>query len=229
MLGRFDDALRQWEQGKLTGAEWKDVLEKKLIPAWQDARSSCGLKFTGELADLEKHDFSMQDFWSALRSMPGELRAHDEKPLTIEQYGKAYRLLAKVRLDTWRALAKDLPGDHLLTVRAVMDEHELELLCDALDEGVNEDNPLFRWFELTRTGRRLDEKETEQPDAGLINNRGFENGIEGWTTYGPPSQFKFDTNVAAGGSASTAHYRLPAVRHRLLSGRHAQTGAVVPI
>jgi rhomboid protease GluP len=197
LLGRFNDALRQWEQGKITGTKWKDVLEKKLIPAWKDARSSCGLKLTGELADLEQHDFSMQDFWIALRSMPGELKAHDEKPLTIEEYGKAYCLLCKVRLDTWRALASDLPANHLLMVRALMDHHELEMLGAALDDEVNEDNPLYRWFELKRTGRRLDEKETEESDAGLIKNRGFENGLEGWTTYiiGPASQFDFDPEV----------------------------------
>ena len=204
VLGRFDDALRQWEQGKMTSAKWKDVLEKKLIPAWQDARSSCGLKLTGELAELEQHSFSMRDFWSALASMRGELKSRDKKPLTIEEYGKTYSLLCKVRLDTWRALANDLPGDHLLMVRALMDDRELESLVAALDDEVNEDNPLYRWFEVTRTGRRLDEKETEEPDAGLLKNRGFENGLEGWVTWSSfaPPRFEFDADVAREGRQS---------------------------
>jgi hypothetical protein len=199
LLGRFEDALRQWEEGKITSAEWKRVLEKTLIPAWQDTRSSCGLKLTGELAELEQHNFSMQDFWSELRSMRGEPKAHDEKPLTVEEYGNRYRLLCKIRLDTWRALASDLPGNHLLMARALLDHHELEVLYAALDGEVNEDNPLYRWFELTRIGRRPVEKEETEPDLGLLKNRGFENGLEGWTIYGPRSQFEFDTNVTREG------------------------------
>jgi rhomboid protease GluP len=201
LRGCFDDALHQWEQGKITSTEWKDVLEKKLIPAWQDARSSCGLKLTGELAELEQRDFSMQDFWSAARSVRGELKSQDEKPITIEEYGKTYRLLCKIRLDSWRALAKDLPGNHLLILRALLDHHELELLCDALDDDVNEDNPLYGWFELTRV-HRPGGKEEEEPDLGLIKNRGFENGLEGWATYvegGAAPQIDFDPGVAREG------------------------------
>jgi rhomboid protease GluP len=198
LLGRFEDALHRWERGEITGAEWKLLLEKTLIPALQEARSSCSLKLTGDLADLEKQPLSMQDFWKDLRSTRGEPKSHDEKPLTIEEYGKAYSLLWKVRVDTWRALADDLPGNHALMLRAILDEHELDLLCLALDDEVNEDNPLFRWFELRRTGRQPVEKEEEGRDLGLIKNPGFENGLEGWTkfTNGPPAQFEFDTAVA---------------------------------
>jgi rhomboid protease GluP len=204
LLGRFDDALHRWEQGKFTSAEWKDELEKKLIPAWQDARSSCGLKLTGELAELEQHSFTMQDFWSALRSMRGEPKSRDEKPLTVEEYGKMYCLLCKVRLDTWRALANDLPGSRVLTVRALMDERELELLFAALDDEVNEDNPLYRWFESTRRGSRRGGKEAVEPDLGLIKNRGFESGLDGWSRFdfGAPARFDFDTDVSHEGRQS---------------------------
>jgi hypothetical protein len=154
LLGRFDDAMRRWQRGKITSTEWKQVLEKTLIPSWQDARSSCGLKLTGELAELEQRSFTMQDFWSAMRSLRGERKADDKKPLTVEEYGKMYSLLCKVRLDTWRALANELPGDGVLTVRALMDHHELEVLFAVLDDEVNENNPLYRWFELRRGGKR---------------------------------------------------------------------------
>jgi hypothetical protein len=154
LLGRFDDALRQWQHGKITSAEWKRLLENTLIPAWQDARSSYGLKLTGELADWEKRSYSMQEYWREERSRRGERKAHAEKPLTIEEYGKTYGFLWKVRLDTWRALANDLPGNRHLMARALLDDRELDLLFAALDDELNEDNPLYRWIELTRTGRR---------------------------------------------------------------------------
>ncbi len=203
LLGRFDDALLRWERGKITSAEWKQLLEKTLIPAMQDARSSGGLKFP-DLADLEKHTLSMQDYWKDLRSTRGEPKAHDEKPLTIDEYGKAYSVLWKVRVDTWRALADDLPGNHALMLRALLDEHELQLLCAALDDEVNEDNPLFRWFELRRTGQRPLAKEAEEADQGLIKNQGFENGLEGWQVFniGPRAGFEFDTDVAREGRQS---------------------------
>ena len=154
LLGRFDDALRQWQHGKITSAEWKRLLENTLIPAWQDARSSYGLKLTGELADWEQRTYSMQEYWNEERSRPRERKAHPEKPLTIEEYGKTYGFLWKVRLDTWRALANDLPGNRHLTVRTLLDDRELDLLFAGLDDELNEDNPLYRWIELTRTGRR---------------------------------------------------------------------------
>jgi membrane associated rhomboid family serine protease len=201
LLGQFNDTLHQWEQGKITSARWKQVLQETLIPAWEDIRSSCGLKLTGDLAELEQRRFTMQDFWSALRSLRGESKPHDDRPLTIAEYGKRYCLLCKVRLDTWRALANDLPGNRALMVRALMDDHELDLLFAALDDEVNEDNPLYRWFESRRTGQRPVGKEVGEPDLGLIKNRGFEAGLEGWTTYpgDPPSRFEFDTDVAREG------------------------------
>ncbi|HKB38343.1 MAG TPA: carbohydrate binding domain-containing protein, partial [Gemmataceae bacterium] len=118
-----------------------------------------------------------------------------------EEYGKAYRMLCKVRLDTWRALAKDLPGNRVLIVRALMDDHELNALFTALDDEVNEDNPLHRWFELRWGGRREVEKEPVKPDGGLLKNPGFEAGLEGWTTYiiGPPPRFEFDPHVVREG------------------------------
>jgi membrane associated rhomboid family serine protease len=201
LLGRFDDALHQWEEGRITGAEWKRELEQSLLPACQDARSSSGLKLTGELAELEQHSFTMQDFWKELRSLRVPSGPHDDGPLTIEEYGKMYRLLCKVRLDTWRALADDLPGNRVLVVRSLLDDHELRAMFAGLDDQMNEDNPLYRWFEMRRTGLRPVGREKAEPDLGLIKNRGFESGLEGWTTYtiGPPSRFEFDTDVARRG------------------------------
>jgi rhomboid protease GluP len=201
LLGRFQDALHRWERGEITGAEWKQLLEKTLVPALQEARSSCGLKFTGDLADLEKQPLSMQDYWKDLRATRGEPKSHDEKPLTIEEYGKAYSLLWKVRVDTWRALADDLPGNHALMLRAILDEHELNLLCLALDDEVNEDNLLFRWFELKRTGHHSGPKAAEEADQGLIKNRGFEDGLEGWSRNNddPHIRIEFDTDIVREG------------------------------
>jgi hypothetical protein len=94
-----------------------------------------------------------------MRSQRGKRQARDRKPLTFEEYGQMYSLLCKVRLDTWRALADQLPGDRALMARALLDHHELEVLFAALDDEVNEDNLLYRWFELRQRGRRRAEKE----------------------------------------------------------------------
>jgi rhomboid protease GluP len=196
LLGQFDDAFHRWKHGKITSAEWKQLLEKTLIPALQEARSSAGFTFSGEDAELEKHNLSMQDYWKELRSTRDEPQAHDEKPLTIEEYGKALRLLWKLRVDTWRAVADDLLGNHALMLRAILDERELDLLCLALDDELNEDNPLHRWFELTRTGRSPVAKEEEGPDLGLIKNPGFANGLEGWFSPVTLGQYGIDTAVA---------------------------------
>jgi membrane associated rhomboid family serine protease len=201
LLGQFGDALRQWEDGEITDGEWKQILDQRLIPAWQDTRTAAGLKLTGELAELEGRPFSMQDFWTALRAISGERKTHDEEPLTVEEYGKMYRLLGKVRLDTWRALASELPGNRILLVRALMDVHELEQLYAAFDARVNEGNPLYGCFELKRRGDRTTQKASAEPDGGFLKNRGFEAGLEGWITYtvGPPSRFEFDSEVAREG------------------------------
>jgi rhomboid protease GluP len=201
LLGRFDDSMRQWKEGKITSAEWKRLLEKYLIPAFQDMRSSCGLTLTGEFAEMESHNVSMQEFWKDARATRGEAHAHDENPLSVEEYGKMYKLLCKIRLDTWRGLADELSRDHLLALRAILDDRELELLSTALDDEVNEDNSLYRFFEVTRRHKRPVAKEAEEPDSGLIRNRSFENGLEGWGqwTVGPPVRFGFDTEVVREG------------------------------
>jgi membrane associated rhomboid family serine protease len=195
LLGRFDDNMRQWKNGKITSAQWKRVLEKHLIPALQDMRSSCGLTLTGELAEMEKHNVSMQEFWSHLRETRREAHAYDTNSLSIEEYGTSYSMHCKMRLDTWRDLADELAGDHLLALRAILDDHELEFLDAGMDHEVNEDNPLYRWFELNRHERRLSEKDDDLPDGGLLKNRGFEKGIEGWTPCGPATQIVVDTEV----------------------------------
>jgi rhomboid protease GluP len=195
LVGRFDDSMHQWKEGKITSAEWKRVLEKDLIPALQDIRTSCGLILTDDLAEMETHNVSMEEFWKNVRATRDEADAYDEKPLTVEEYGKSYSLHCKMRLDTWRDLAKELSGDHLLALRAILDDRELEFLGAALDDEVNEANPLYRWFELNRHDERLHEKDDDLPDGGLLKNRGFENGTEGWTIYGPAAQIAFDTEV----------------------------------
>src|SRR5262249_19299421 len=142
---------------KLTNAELQRELQSILIPALQELRAANGLTLTGELAEMEKRNFSMHDFWEAMRSIRGEPNVKDEKPLTIEEYGEMQRLLYKVRLDTWRALADEMKNNHPFAVRALMDDRELDLLFAALDDDVNEANPLYRWFESSRKGQRFDE------------------------------------------------------------------------
>jgi rhomboid protease GluP len=183
LLGQFDDSLRQWEQGKISSTEWKLVLENTIIPAWEEVRSSCGLKLTGEFAELEQQRFTMQEFWSAARAAQGKGTESEPKPLTIEEFSKSFSLHSKIRLDTWRALANGLPGSHLLMVRALMDDHELQLLCAALDDELNEDNPLYTWFEMRRRSRRQVKKDGEGIARNLIKNPGFEDGIKEWTTF----------------------------------------------
>jgi hypothetical protein len=197
LLGRFDDSLRQWEHGKLTGAAWKERLETELIPAWQAMRSSCGLQFTGKLAELEQQRFTMDDLWSELGSMSGEPNGDDEKPLTVEEYGKMISLFSKIRLGTWRELANELPGNHMMMVRVLLDHHELQALSLAFEEEGNGDNPLHRWFGPSRGSKRPVENEEVESDPGLIKNRGFENKLEGWTPFssGHPTQMEFDTTV----------------------------------
>jgi len=150
LRGQFEDAMLQWAQNKLSSAEWKQVLERKLIPSLEQMRIACGLKLTGQDEPLEKRNFPMSEYWSLLRKTPGEPKGHDQKPLTIKEYGEFYRFLSKVRLDTWRALADELPKSHAFAARAMMDIHELDMLAAGLDDELNDDNPLYRWFELSR-------------------------------------------------------------------------------
>jgi rhomboid protease GluP len=198
LLGQFDDSLRQWEQGKISSTEWKLVLENKIIPAWRVVRSSCGLQLTGKLAELEQKRFTMQEFWDAARAAQDKGTESEEKPLTIEEYSESFSLHSKLRLDTWRALANDLPGSHLLMVRALMDDHELKLLCAALDDEVNEDNPLYNWFEIRRRSRRQLKNDGRGTVHNLVKNSGFEDGFQEWTPFvvGPRPQVELDRNLA---------------------------------
>jgi membrane associated rhomboid family serine protease len=199
LQGRFHDLILQWEQDKLTSAECSQALQSRLIPALQEMRTTHNLKFTDE---MEKHSFTMPEFWKELRSMRGEVHERDRKPLTLKEYGDMYRIVCKVRVDTWRALADELNDRYPFAVRALLDNHELDMLASALDHDVNEDNPLYRWFERTRTGRRQDRQDAVEPDGGFLKNRGFEAGLEGWTPVcigGPRPRFEFDTEVVREG------------------------------
>jgi hypothetical protein len=157
LRGQFHEVLLQWEENKLTSAEWSRALQSRLIPALQEMRAVHDLKLTGELAEMEKHSFSMQEFWKVRRSMRGDVKERDKKPFTLKDYGESYRFLCKVRVDTWRALADELNGQHPFAARALLDIHELDLLAADLDERVNEDNPLYRWLESLRGRRQLED------------------------------------------------------------------------
>jgi rhomboid protease GluP len=157
LLGRFHDAVLQWKQKKMTSTEWKRLLESKLIPELQEMRAAHHLTLTGQLAGLERHDFSMQEFWNELRTLRGKLEPHDDRPLTAEEGLNLRRIICKVRLDTWRSLAKDLPGNHAFIRRSLLDDEEIDLLSAALDDDANQTNPLFRCFELSRSRSRLDD------------------------------------------------------------------------
>jgi rhomboid protease GluP len=156
LQGQFHDVLLQWEQHKLTNAEFAQALQSRLIPALQEMRTAHGLKLTGELAEMEKHSFSMQDLWKVRRSKRGEVEERDRN-LTLQEYGDMYRFLCKVRIDTWRALADELNVKYPFAARALLDNHELDLLASGLDQSVNEDNPLYRWLELSRGHRQFDD------------------------------------------------------------------------
>jgi hypothetical protein len=199
--GRFHDLILQWEQDRLTSAECSQALQSRLIPALQEMRTTHNLIFTGEHAEMEKHSFTMPEFWKELRSMRGEVHERDRKPLTLKEYGDMYRVVFKVRVDTWRALADELNDRYPFAVRALLDSHELDMLASSLDHEVNEDNPLYRWFGSARGGRHQDRKDTVEPDGGFLKNRGFEAGLEGWTTSGgaPRSCIEFDTEVVREG------------------------------
>jgi rhomboid protease GluP len=136
--GRFDEALHRRVRGKITSVEWKEVLETSIIPAFRDMRAACDLQLTGDLAELEGRNFSMQDFWGLLRSRHSVPKSESKKPLTVEEYGQAYRILCKLRLDSWQALANELPEGDLLGLRALTDARQLALLGAALDEAANE-------------------------------------------------------------------------------------------
>ncbi|HEY7426097.1 MAG TPA: rhomboid family intramembrane serine protease [Gemmataceae bacterium] len=157
LQGRFHDVMLQWEQNKLTNAECSQALQSRLIPALQEMRAAHNFKLTGKLAEMEKQSFSMQEFWKVLRSMRGEVKERDRKPLTLEKYGDMYRFLCKVRVDTWRAMADELNSKYPFAARALLDNRELDMLASGLDHRINEDNPLYRWFEFSRGRRQFDD------------------------------------------------------------------------
>lgn len=157
LQGQFHDVMLQWEQNKLTNAAFSQALQNRLIPALQEMRATHGLKLTGKLADMEKQSFPMQEFWKALRPLRGEVKERNRKPLTLQEFGEMYRVLCKVRVDTWRALADELNNKHSHAARALLDNRELDLLAFGLDQCLNENNPLYRWLELSRGRRQFDD------------------------------------------------------------------------
>jgi len=173
-----------------------------------------GLSLQGKRAPLEQRRFSMHDFWSELRALHRLPSEEEKKPLTIEEYGDMVSLLNKLRLDTWRDLAENLPGNHIMTVRALLDHHELAVLYAALDEEVNEDNPLRQWLDAARGHSRRAKKEVADSGQNFIKNPGFEAGLDGWKPFtwppgSPPPQLTFDTQVVREGRQSL---RIDAVR-----------------
>ena len=104
-----------------------------------------------------QRNYARPEFWKELRSKRGEVKERERKPLTLQEYGDMYRFVCKVRVDTWRALADELNAKHPFAGRSLLDNHELDMLVSGLDQSVNEDNPLYRWFELSRGRRRFDD------------------------------------------------------------------------
>jgi hypothetical protein len=219
--GQFHDVMLQWQQDKLTNAQFSQALQSRLIPALEEMRASHNLKFTGADAEMENHRFTMPEFWKELRSKRGEVNERDSKerdgkPLTTQEYGDIYRFVCKVRVDTWHALADELNDRHPIAVRALLDNYELDMLASAPDHELNEDNPLYRWFKRIRTGRRegrqesvepaegLLKQEAVEPDRGLLKNRRFEEGLKGWmvATYGARPTIEKDADLAHEGKYS---------------------------
>ncbi|HZU36235.1 MAG TPA: rhomboid family intramembrane serine protease [Gemmataceae bacterium] len=158
LRSRFDESYRQWTAGKISSAEWRQTLEQTLIPGLQTLRDLGGLHLTGKLTRIERHPFTMRDFWQAV-AMIRRKEPIDKEPPTLERCGQLYGLLSKMRLDTWRTLSTDLATNHAAVWRTLLDERELDLLDAGLDEMVNETNTLHRWL---RPGKRRPLDETDE-------------------------------------------------------------------
>jgi hypothetical protein len=106
------------------------------------------------MAPFEQRRFSMHDFSALLRSARGQHEPHAKEPLSVEQYGKVYRLYFKLRLDNWRAFAEELGNKDPMPEEVLMDHLGLEVLRRGLDAATDDDNPLRRWLDPGRTKRR---------------------------------------------------------------------------
>jgi rhomboid protease GluP len=157
LLAQFTDSLAKWEDGDLSDAGLGELLQAQLIPAWDRMRGELALTLPNELAPLESQPLSMRDL----------LRAGDKKDpaqpgtrphLSEKEYDTLYRVYLKLRLDNWRALAKEIQDKHSDAGEAVLDLVWIELLRRHLDELAEEEgNPLREWLDFSR-GRAREKK-----------------------------------------------------------------------
>jgi rhomboid protease GluP len=156
LSGRFADGLRRWEDGGMSDAALRGLLQGQLIPEWERARTDLGLRLPPELADMERQRLSMRDLFPKGRpSDPGRGRGPKAGGAPTEkEYDETYRLYLKIRADNWRALADGLQGDPSQMAEPLVDMLFLAILRKGLDDRVNEDNPLQQWLELSRRKTR---------------------------------------------------------------------------
>src|SRR5262249_39015971 len=110
LMGRFADGLRQWEDGDLSDADLRRLLQDQLIPEWDRARRDLGLQLPPESAGLEHQRLSVRELLAGHRpSEPGREPKGRREP-TEKEYDELYRLYLKLRADNWRALADGLRG-----------------------------------------------------------------------------------------------------------------------
>jgi membrane associated rhomboid family serine protease len=162
LRGRFKDGLRRWEDGDMSDADLRRLLQEQLIPEWDRARRDLGLLLPREIADLERQRLSVRDLFAKRRAQgPGRgPKARNEPP--EKEYDKVYRLCLKLQADNWRALADGLQGGRDQAIEPLTDMVFLTFLRQGIDDLVNEDNPLRRWLEFSPRKAR----EKKRPAAG---------------------------------------------------------------
>jgi hypothetical protein len=163
LMGRFRDGLRRWEDGDMSDADLRRLLQDQLIPEWDRARSDLGLQLPREYAGLEQQRLSVRDLLARHRSHDSGREPKAKREPVEKEYDELYRFYLKLRADNWRALADGLRGDPFHTAEPLVDMLFLEIFRKGLDDLVNEDNPLRDWLEFSR--RKIHEK--NQPMVGV--------------------------------------------------------------
>jgi rhomboid protease GluP len=162
LRGRFADGLRRWENGGLSDADLRRLLQDQLIPEWDRARRDLGLLLPPEAADLERQRLSVRDLLAQLRSQGHGRGPKAQQGAPEKEYDEAYRLCLKLQADNWRALADALQGGPDQAAEPLLDMVFLTLFRQGVDELVNEDNPLRRWLEFAPRKAR----EKKRPAGG---------------------------------------------------------------
>jgi hypothetical protein len=156
LVACFNDALDQWEDGRLTDAELQRLLQIELIPEWERFRAA--LKLPDD-SGLENRPLTIRELLDELhRSEPHP--AKEKRPLSDKDFDLMFRLCLKLRMDNWRALANGLKDDSPNVMTVLVDEVVIAGLRHELNEMANEQNPLRRWPNSPRQ-RRYEQKQSQ--------------------------------------------------------------------